>query len=148
MDKFCINPVREAFVIFKGGADFLKLQLLRGIIEKNHRMGISHGNAGDIVLFSLNLKGFIDDLFLLGNNGVLLRLKNGRSHVYPNFRNLSVFQSQMKILDTCLRLHCDIRLVHNAVIIGVFCHTTDAISAHSSLRTVQVIHIHRAVCLL
>ena len=34
----------------------------------------------------------------------------------------------------------------DAVIVGEFCHTADPVSAHGSLRAVQIIHIHFAVC--
>ena len=44
--------------------------------------------------------------------------------------------------------HVDLCFIHNAMIVNVLSHTADAVAAHGPLGTVQIIHIHLAVCLL
>ena len=36
--------------------------------------------------------------------------------------------------------------MYNAVIIGIFGNTADTVSAHGTLGTIQIVHIHLAVC--
>ena len=43
-------------------------------------------------------------------------------------------------------IDADAGLVYNAVIVGIFGNAADSVSAHGTLGTIQVIHIHFTVC--
>ena len=109
-------------------------------------MRIAHRNSGNIVCSSVYIQRFVDDLFGSGNYRDLSGSKNGRSHVYFYQGNLTVFaKSQIQVFNATFGGNRNAGFVDDTVVINIFGNAADTVSAHGSLGTVQVVHIHLAV---
>ena len=133
-------------MIFEFWSNLFDIQIFQ-IIHIYDRMWISHRNSSDVVSSSINIQWLIDYLLFCGNHRNLSGSQNWCAHVNLNKSNFSIItQSQVQIFNTALSSNRNIRFIYNAVIVGIFCHTANSVSAHGTLRAVQVIHIHFTVC--
>jgi len=145
-DEFCVDTVREINVVFEFRTDLFDFEIVN-VIHIYDRMWISHGNTCDTVSSTIYIQRFVDDLFLAGNDRNLVCCQNRGSHIYFNEGNFAVIpKCQIQILDTAFGCNRDAGLVDDAVIISILGNTSDSISAHSTLRAVEIVHIHLTVC--
>ena len=105
------------------------------LIHKQNGVRISHGNSGKFVFRSIYLD-------LLRKLGSLLRL----AHIDGDRRYFAIFNLHIQIFNPGQCLNRNLRLVHDMVVIRIFSHTADAVAAHRAAGTVQIVHIHAAVC--
>ena len=133
-------------MIFEFRTEFFDVKVFQ-LIHVYNRMRISHRDSSDMVSFAIHMQRFIDYLFFGRNNRNLSGSQNRCAHIDFYEGNLTIFaESKIKIFDSAFCGNGNTCLIDNAVVVGIFCDTADAVSAHGALRTVQIIHIHFAVC--
>ena len=71
---------------------------------------------------------------------------NWSPHIYLYQADLAVADGKFQIFHAAFGGNADAGLVYNAVIVSILGYTADAIAAHSTLGTIQVVHIHLTVC--
>ena len=134
LDKLGVGTVRETLMELEFGSDRLQIQGIN-LIHKQNGVRISHGNSGKFVFRSIYLD-------LLRKLGSLLRL----AHIDGDRRYFAIFNLHIQIFNPGQCLNRNLRLVHDMVVIRIFSHTADAVAAHRAAGTVQIVHIHAAVC--
>ena len=88
----------------------------------------------------------IYDLLRLRYNWNQRSLKNRSAHIDLYHTDFSVTDRKIQIFHAAFGRYADTGLVYNAVIVSILGYTADAIAAHSTLGTIQVVHIHLTVC--
>ena len=78
-----VKTVRVNRKLFKLGTDMLNIQTVR-IINKCYGMGVSHGNTGNLILFTIDSDRFINDFFFIPQYRDIFCLKNWTSHIDPD----------------------------------------------------------------
>ena len=62
--KFSVYTIRKCNMILESRADLFNIQMVN-IIHINNSVGISHGNSGYVIDFSVYIQRFIDNFLLL-----------------------------------------------------------------------------------
>ena len=130
MDKLTVDPVRESLMALKIRADTLKIKSIY-ILHIVDGMRISHADARKFKIFPVHR-----DLLRK------LARKPRHTHIHLHSSNFPVLNLHIKTLDPGKSLHGDPRLIHKPVVISVFPHTADTVSAHGPLAAVLIEHAH------
>ena len=99
-----------------------------------------------MIFCTIHGDGFVDHLLFFCHHRDLPGIKPRFSHIDLYERHFIVLSyGQIQRFDAASRGHCDLQLIHNAVIIGIFCHTADTVAAHSAPGAVSIVHIHLTI---
>ena len=145
--KFCIDSFREKSVIFKFRAYLFNVQSLY-IVDKDNTMRISHRYTSDIIFSVVDSNFFVDNLiFAVYCYGNIFGIEFCLTHIDTQTDNFTIFFIDFQGLDTAESLYCYGFLVgiDNVMVIQEFAYTADTVTAHFTLRTVQIEHTHFSV---
>ena len=128
-------------MIFESRPDFFKLQRV-DFRNKNHTMGVSHGNRRDVPCCSIDFQWMVDEelTFPLFNNNLIFIQSGCPAHVHGGCENLIVFDLHLNAFDAAKGLDVDLFFGGQPPVIDVFCHATDRIAAHFAFRAVRIEH--------
>ena len=144
--KFGIDAIREINMIFEFRTELFDIKVFQ-VIHVYDCMWVSHRDSSDTVSLTIHIQRFIDYLFFGRDNRNLSGSQDRCAHIDFYKSNLAILaEGQIQIFDSALCGNGNACLIDNAVVVGIFCNTANAVSAHGALRTVQIVHIHFAVC--
>ena len=135
-------------MILKLRTDCLQREIFYIAVHKYDRMRIAHGHAGHTVFFPVHKDRHIHRPVTFCFHRHFRRLQFRFSHINLNQFHLTVFHRQVKIFDAAQCFHGNVRLIRQAIIIDIFCHTADAVAAHLSAGAVRIVHLHLKIRLV
>ena len=128
-------------MVFKQRTDFINFQAIH-IRNTGDRMGISHGQCRDPVLFFSHLDGIIHHPAFSRFHGDFFRLQLRRTHIDPHPGHFAVFHSQLQSFHPAAGVNRNCCFISQAIIIDIFCHTADTVSAHGAPGSIRIVHLH------
>ena len=132
-------------MILKKRSVFFQFKM-RHIIHKHNRMRISHRHTGHAPLLVIHNNRFIHNAIPICHNRNLIRCQNRLPHIHTDKRHFIILNRQLQCFHSSARLHRNFSLIGQLMVIHVFCHTTDTVSAHLRLRSICIIDSHPKIC--
>ena len=86
-----------------------------------------------MVSFTADGNGMGDGGLFLSEDGNLRGGENRRAHVHPDLGNLSVFHGEIQFFDPAFGGDTKMGFRNNSMIVHIFCHAADSVSAHGAL---------------
>ena len=98
-NKFCINSLREEFIVFKHRANLFNVKIVN-VIHKHNAVWVTHRYAGNVVFLVADCNRLVYNLVLIHSNRDFLWIKNCLAHIYSKACYLTVGCVSLKALDT------------------------------------------------
>ena len=136
-------------MLLKPRSNLLQRKILH-ILHENNCMGISHRYTGHPVGFPLYLYGLCDhlSLFIFSKHRDFTGLQDRFSHIDLHSRHPAILYMKIEILDPSRTDHTDLRLIRQSLIVYIFSHTSDPVSAHFCTGSVHIVHFHFKIRLI